>query len=620
MSVSRILSNMSVETFASLGHCATIGKQWLEEYNKTREGPTKNSIEMYFNNITSKKETLSTLKKILEMVTKNKDLLMGVLSETLYTYYDAKATVDSFIDELKYYSYNFETLYCDIECVPFQLDFTVRQQELPILGRVFCPAVLSNSVLRLQITDEECLPYLIVLKRIIDDSDCFQQIGKKHGQRDVAFIEDFSAQHYCPMLIFDDADLDSAVNALVSASWSYQGAALWSLTHVYIQEALYNEAIAKIKSLTSRFWKSNSFYFRHYENCISTVNNEKVGDLEIFQPSLNLPHRFFIGWDPRDFTAKVQYNMFKLGLAILPFRTDNEGVALVNKSLYAVAASIWTERIGRANSISKKLDMGTVWINCHGIIKPEIPFDSRKQSKIPFNGLKLLQLLQIPKNGLSLPRGNFTMNSNNLNLVCVSMNDALNSALQASSILKSVDNNSLWESLDILISKNKQIYESNNLTKYKFMIENSVKSFEDLKVDTVCWKEANKVLVFEVTSVTAESMTYISWFVYASIGLRNAVIIVASTVGINKLITYDCFKFTSLPKGCISFISKNTYKPRDLIENSVIQKQIIMSEYDVEDVSLNHMGYLTKIPKSSVMLLPMMEVFLVGVKAIWWPN
>ena len=130
---------------------------------------------------------------------------------------------------------------------------------------------------------------------------------------------------------------------------------------------------------------------------------------QIFQPSCSHANRIFLGWDPRELLEDKSYD---LGIVILPFRTRDEGIALVNKSRFGCCASIWSESITTANYVSSRLEVliilvtifvlksilqfyfrvnllqiNTIWINSHGVIDPSVPLESQKESKTPLNGI-----------------------------------------------------------------------------------------------------------------------------------------------------------------------------------------------------------------------------------------
>jgi len=53
---------------------------------------------------------------------------------------------------------------------------------------------------------------------------------------------------------------------------------------------------------------------------------------------------------------------------------------MANDSIYGLAASIWTKDVSKVFKLSRKLRSGTVWVNCHNVLDPALPFGGYKQS------------------------------------------------------------------------------------------------------------------------------------------------------------------------------------------------------------------------------------------------
>jgi phenylacetaldehyde dehydrogenase len=65
-----------------------------------------------------------------------------------------------------------------------------------------------------------------------------------------------------------------------------------------------------------------------------------------------------------------------------PFDDIEEVVREANDSVYGLGASVWTNNIGKALRVAERLEAGTVWINSHSVVDPNMPFGGFKQSGI----------------------------------------------------------------------------------------------------------------------------------------------------------------------------------------------------------------------------------------------
>ena len=69
-------------------------------------------------------------------------------------------------------------------------------------------------------------------------------------------------------------------------------------------------------------------------------------------------------------------------LVAMPFTDISEAIVEANNSVYGLGASVWTNRIDAAMKLSESLEAGTVWINTHNMVDPNLPFGGFKDSGI----------------------------------------------------------------------------------------------------------------------------------------------------------------------------------------------------------------------------------------------
>lgn len=78
----------------------------------------------------------------------------------------------------------------------------------------------------------------------------------------------------------------------------------------------------------------------------------------------------------------AQEEVFGPVLSVIPFRDEDEAVALANDSRYGLGAGVWTSDIGRAFRMSDRIHSGTVWVNTYRAVSFLAPFGGVKDSGI----------------------------------------------------------------------------------------------------------------------------------------------------------------------------------------------------------------------------------------------
>lgn len=76
----------------------------------------------------------------------------------------------------------------------------------------------------------------------------------------------------------------------------------------------------------------------------------------------------------------IQSEIFGPVITVQRFRDEDQAIAWANGTKYGLAASVWTKDLARALRVSKALRFGTVWINTHMLLTPELPHGGFKES------------------------------------------------------------------------------------------------------------------------------------------------------------------------------------------------------------------------------------------------
>ena len=198
-----------------------------------------------------------------------------------------------------------------------------------------------------------------------------------------------------PFIVFDDADLDSAVEGVVDAIWFNQGQVCCAgsrlLLHESIAEAVHDKLRARMERLRVGDPLDKSIDIGAIVAPVQLDRIEALVQQGIdeggthWQPSWACPTEGYF-YPPTLFTdvapaatiARVE--IFGPVLVSMSFRTPAEAVALANDTRYGLAASVWTENVNLALDVAPKLACGVVWINSTNLFDAASGFGGVRES------------------------------------------------------------------------------------------------------------------------------------------------------------------------------------------------------------------------------------------------
>ncbi len=198
-----------------------------------------------------------------------------------------------------------------------------------------------------------------------------------------------------PFIVFDDADLDAAVEGVVDAIWFNQGEVCCAGSRLLVQEGVaekfYDKLRARMETLRvgdplDKSMDIGAIVDRvQLERIDSLVEQGKAQGATCWQPSWSVPGEGLY-YPPTLFTevepasTLAQDEIFGPVLVAMTFRTPGEAVELANNSRYGLAASVWTENIDLALDIAPALVAGVVWINSTNTFDAAAGFGGYRES------------------------------------------------------------------------------------------------------------------------------------------------------------------------------------------------------------------------------------------------
>jgi 5-carboxymethyl-2-hydroxymuconic-semialdehyde dehydrogenase len=204
-----------------------------------------------------------------------------------------------------------------------------------------------------------------------------------------------------PVIVFEDADLDRALDAVVFMIYSLNGERCTSSSRLLVQESIQDEFNAKLVERIGRLKVGHPLdpdtevgpliHKRHFAKVCSYFeyavdDGAKIaaggavveGEGNFVQPTL--------------FTAAsndmriAQQEIFGPVLTAIPFKDEADAILIANDTDYGLAGYVWTNDIGRGHRMARNLDAGMIWVNSENNRHLPSPFGGMKASGIGRDG------------------------------------------------------------------------------------------------------------------------------------------------------------------------------------------------------------------------------------------
>jgi aldehyde dehydrogenase (NAD+) len=198
-----------------------------------------------------------------------------------------------------------------------------------------------------------------------------------------------------PFIVFDDADLDGAIEGVVDAIWFNQGQVCCAGSRLLLQEGI-AETFRKrlIRRMATLRVGDPLDKAIDMGAVIAPVQLARIAALvetgvkegaQKYQAATALPQAgcFYpptLLWDVHPSSTVAIEEIFGPVLVAMTFRTPDEAVMLANNTRYGLAASIWSETIGLALDIAPKLKAGVIWVNATNLFDAGVGFGGYRES------------------------------------------------------------------------------------------------------------------------------------------------------------------------------------------------------------------------------------------------
>lgn len=206
-----------------------------------------------------------------------------------------------------------------------------------------------------------------------------------------------------PVIVFDDADIDRALDAVVFMIFSLNGERCTSSSRLLVQASIHDEFIERLRERIGHLKVGHPLdpeteigpliHPRHHEK-VCNYFKIAVEDGAKVAAGGEVPQKFSDGnyVEPTLFTGAnknmriAREEIFGPVLTALPFSDEQDALNIANSVDYGLAAYLWTSDVGRSQRLARKLDAGMIWVNSENNRHLPSPFGGMKASGIGRDG------------------------------------------------------------------------------------------------------------------------------------------------------------------------------------------------------------------------------------------
>ena len=200
-----------------------------------------------------------------------------------------------------------------------------------------------------------------------------------------------------PFIVFDDADIESAVNGSIAGIFGASGQSCVAGSRLYLHESIADEFLDKMLNLASKIKLGDPLQEETQMGPLATlgqmnlieneISNAKAQGAKILHGGKR-PSNPNGGWfyeptivDCHDQKLKiVDTELFGPVLSVIRFKNEEEVIKLANDTKYGLAAGVFTKNGARSLRVTKALRAGIVWVNTYRVVSPIAPFGGYKDS------------------------------------------------------------------------------------------------------------------------------------------------------------------------------------------------------------------------------------------------
>lgn len=202
-----------------------------------------------------------------------------------------------------------------------------------------------------------------------------------------------------PIIVFDDADLESAANGLIAGNFGASGQSCVAGSRGFVQRSILPEIIKRVEEKAQHIVIGNPLNPDTHvgplcttaqvqrikttlDKAVSQGANIRFGGKSPDNPELANGNYFcptLVECPNTDIETQT-IEMFGPVMSLVAFDSEDEAIAMANNSVYGLGSGVFTQNLARAHRVSQQIHSGICWVNTYRAISPIAPFGGYNQS------------------------------------------------------------------------------------------------------------------------------------------------------------------------------------------------------------------------------------------------
>ncbi|KAH8655798.1 Aldehyde/histidinol dehydrogenase [Xylariales sp. PMI_506] len=198
-------------------------------------------------------------------------------------------------------------------------------------------------------------------------------------------------------IVCDDVDIEAVVAKVTFLTFVHCGQICMNIKRIYVHENIYDKFLATMVAMTKQFKTGdhtdpeaffgpiqNSMQYEKLQNFYSQISKEGWKTALGGEPGPKESKGFYmpptIIDNPSDDSSIVTDEPFGPIVPVLKWSNEEEVIRRANNSKMGLGASVWSKDVPRAQRMAEQLEAGSIWVNTHFELAPNVPFGGHKES------------------------------------------------------------------------------------------------------------------------------------------------------------------------------------------------------------------------------------------------